>query len=227
MRNTQQPTPQMLLDGNTIECAGLWDTIQGEGRYSGVPSVFIRLKGCNLQCPNCDTLYNQGLTKNTSKLVRKVLDLQRQHVVITGGEPFRQNITELVNQLKDCNLIVTIETNGTLVYPQMQDVETAAYICCSPKSPKLRIPPNCIDWFKYVLHHQHIDPHDGLPTQVLGYGHAPARPPLDFPRHQIFLQPEETMDDLTDRANLQACVDSSLKYGYRLSVQLHKLCDLP
>ena len=45
---------QRTFDG-TLEVHSIFKTIQGEGPFCGTPAVFIRLAGCNLQCPWCDT----------------------------------------------------------------------------------------------------------------------------------------------------------------------------
>ncbi|MEG7364337.1 7-carboxy-7-deazaguanine synthase QueE, partial [Pseudomonas citronellolis] len=77
----------------------IFHTIQGEGPFCGTPSVFVRLAGCNLQCPACDTDYTQG---RRAASVQEILDKVQEYqssglVVITGGEPFRQDITRLLN----------------------------------------------------------------------------------------------------------------------------------
>ena len=36
---------------------GVYWTIQGEGHFVGEPMVFIRLAGCSVGCPKCDTNY--------------------------------------------------------------------------------------------------------------------------------------------------------------------------
>src|SRR3954467_9071958 len=47
-------------DGNSLSIHSIFYTLQGEGPYSGCPAVFMRLAGCNLQCPGCDTDYTSG-----------------------------------------------------------------------------------------------------------------------------------------------------------------------
>jgi 7-carboxy-7-deazaguanine synthase len=104
--------PEGLLDVHSI-----FYTIQGEGPFSGFPAVFIRLAGCNLQCPHCDTEYTQGRRLAYPEVVAEyvsTLSQPRGLVVITGGEPFRQNLTKLLQCLSDYRLLVQIESNGTL-----------------------------------------------------------------------------------------------------------------
>jgi len=93
-------------------------SIQGEGRYTGEPTVFIRLSGCNLKCPQCDTKYH---TKQKSWTMLSITEEVRRlggdspKVCLTGGEPLLQPEWEhLVSLLKTfCNRI-SIETNGTI-----------------------------------------------------------------------------------------------------------------
>ena len=77
-----------------VEIVDIWKTIQGEGPLAGCPSVFIRLAGCNLRCPWCDTDYtsNRKLWR-ASEVVELVRAIRPSGlVVLTGGEPFRQDI---------------------------------------------------------------------------------------------------------------------------------------
>ena len=47
--------PSIVSDGNSIFVQEIFPTIQGEGIFSGLPAIFIRLGGCNLACSFCDT----------------------------------------------------------------------------------------------------------------------------------------------------------------------------
>ena len=38
-------------------------SIQGEGYFTGTPTVFVRFSGCNLRCPFCDTEHKEGKIK--------------------------------------------------------------------------------------------------------------------------------------------------------------------
>jgi len=111
----------------------LFTSIQGEGLYAGVPSVFVRVTGCNLRCifknSICDTPYssfNPEKPKFTAEDVAKeFIDHPKvNHLVITGGEPtlydldgFLEELYHILDKEMGCayayNIKVTVETNGT------------------------------------------------------------------------------------------------------------------
>jgi len=103
-------------------------SIQGEGLYTGVPSVFIRTFGCNLFCRWCDSKFsNEDTSERFDVSVDEIInDVQKyincNHVVITGGEPLLQHeeLVELVNKLQKKKYFVTIETNGTKYYKDLK-----------------------------------------------------------------------------------------------------------
>lgn len=126
-------------------------TIQGEGKLTGVPSLFIRLSGCNLRCIwkmkdgslcRCDTSYSsfQPVQNKTISVDDILLLLKHnigtlKHVVITGGEPLRQKkpLVLLCQKIKEeLNLHITLETNGTLF-----DRDVAQWVDLFSISPKL------------------------------------------------------------------------------------------
>ena len=101
----------------------LFYTIQGEGKYIGVPSVFFRTSYCNLRCIWCDTAYTSWTPENkditVAAAVKTITQYGCRHVVITGGEPFIQ-VKELTRLCQELNLRghhITVETNATVFAP--------------------------------------------------------------------------------------------------------------
>src|SRR5271156_2670792 len=89
-------------DGLQLEVKNIFPTLQGEGPFTGVPAVFVRLGGCNLACSFCDTDFEGFRDMPVADIVENVSSAScergkrvRQLVVITGGEPLRQNIVPL------------------------------------------------------------------------------------------------------------------------------------
>lgn len=227
MKNTQ-PTEKRVLRVAALDVHSVFYTIQGEGPYAGFPAVFVRLAGCNLQCPLCDTDYTSKRELiapvplfDRVKQVSSVCHL----VVITGGEPFRQNLTPFVEYLLTHGYSVQIETNGTLYLPGFP--YHLVSIVCSPKAGKIHHrlieQPTPITAFKYVLRHGEIAP-DGLPLLALAHPASPqvARPPVGY-AGPIYVQPADEQDEEVNAKNRVAAVDSAMRYGFIFGLQIHKI----
>lgn len=93
----------------------VFDSIQGEGLYTGAPVNFIRLAGCNLSCAFCDT-DKEAKEEFSPKEILAKLNPDIQRVVITGGEPTTHDLSELIRELRVRSLI-HLETNGTNPIP--------------------------------------------------------------------------------------------------------------
>jgi 7-carboxy-7-deazaguanine synthase len=98
----------------------IFHSIQGEGLFAGVPSVFIRTSGCNLRCDWCDTPYAswkpEGPEMSVSEILKKVSAWSCNHIVVTGGEPMiALDLAELADALKKQGKHITIETAGTIL----------------------------------------------------------------------------------------------------------------
>ncbi|MGL5293846.1 MAG: 7-carboxy-7-deazaguanine synthase QueE, partial [Aeromonas sp.] len=115
----------------------IFQTIQGEGVFTGVPAIFVRLQGCPVGCPWCDTRHTWQLdparevdreailnrsnesdcwsTLSSEQIIQSVTELgyQARHVVITGGEPCLYDLHELSAALLMAGYQVQIETSGT------------------------------------------------------------------------------------------------------------------
>ncbi len=217
---------QQLNDGKTLWVQEVFYSFQGEGPLSGQPAVFVRLAGCNLRCYFCDTDFESStwnptleeLLEEISKIRPDFCDL----LVLTGGEPFRQNIRPLIEALLKLQLRIQIETNGTLWLDLPKHEKLM--IVCSPKTAQLHpeIVPR-INAYKYVIATDELSAHDGLPemsTQQAGKKTLIARPSGNA---EVFVMPMDSDDSQSREQNLKAAADCALKHGYRLTMQTHKL----
>lgn len=103
-------------------------SLQGEGRFTGTPAVFLRLSGCNLKCPFCDTEHEDGVEMQPAEIISEILKYPSRHIVITGGEPSLQLDRDFVDCLHQYGYLVQVETNGVKRLPDNVD-----WITCSPK----------------------------------------------------------------------------------------------
>jgi 7-carboxy-7-deazaguanine synthase len=98
----------------------LFYSLQGEGKLSGMPSVFVRTSGCNLRCWFCDSYHTSweptGAWLSVTELVDEIVSYsQTNHVVLTGGEPMiHDECVSLLEKLADQGYHTTVETNGTV-----------------------------------------------------------------------------------------------------------------
>lgn len=107
----------------------IFESLQGEGFNTGMPSIFVRFGKCNLACPWCDTHYNQYTTWSLSQIRQKVRSFSAKNIIITGGEPtIVPKIEHLLEALKAEGYFLAIETNGLKTIPSQID-----YIATSPK----------------------------------------------------------------------------------------------
>lgn len=175
-------------------------SLQAEGVNAGRPAIFIRLCGCNLKCPWCDTKYhNEGKWYTKEELEAEVRSLadNRVIVVFTGGEPTLQlkEDEELLPEYYRC-----IETNGTNPVPNWID-----WITCSPKTDiNFSKTPFIVDEVKVVFEQGRKK---YLKSLIGG----------DF---KLYLQPLE----LDGKMNIQETVDFIKENPeYTLSLQFHKM----
>ena len=227
--------------GDSLEVHSIFYTIQGEGPHAGEPAIFIRLAGCNLKCHFCDTEFERFSTASVEEIVDRVMrankDSASSLVVLTGGEPMRQQIVPLVEALDEAGYYTQIETAGTCWPPGLEKIIVGACeLVCSPKTPKVhpKVETMCQHW-KYIIRKGEISALDGLPnmsTQVPGSKAELFRPhdctatiwvqPCAeyYPLNLELINPEASME------NAQECVRIAMLYGYRVSVQVHKILGL-
>lgn len=181
-------------------------SLQGEGFFTGTPSLFIRFSGCNLQCSFCDTKHQKGLKMTEEEIAAKAAQCPAKHVVITGGEPSLQLTASLVELLHQQDKFVAVETNGTHPLPTNVD-----WITLSPKSPfihtdKAKVCLKKCNELKVV--------YTGQPLSDFSY----------IKSDNYFLQPCETEDTEQNKRILKETIAYCLSHPqWRLSLQTHKL----
>ena len=179
-------------------------SIQGEGANTGLAASFIRLSGCNLRCPFCDTEYQSGAEMDEQAIIAQIEKHPGPWVVITGGEPTLQNLDNLIDGIHKTGKKVAIETNGTRPVPAGVD-----WVTVSPKAAFVAgadVVVREADEVKVVFDGEH-DVHDcGIKA-----------------KHH-FLQPCDTGDPEENMKIIQQCVAFILQNPkWRLSMQVHKV----
>ncbi|MCH5229542.1 MAG: radical SAM protein [Muribaculaceae bacterium] len=107
----------------------IFQSIQGEGCNTGIPSIFVRFSGCNLSCGFCDTRHQEGVLMTDQEIISEIKKYTGAMIILTGGEPSLQLDENFISELKkQTGLPIAIETNGTRVLPSGID-----WITLSPK----------------------------------------------------------------------------------------------
>ncbi len=234
--NNQPVEKQFHHDRGMVDLHSIFHTIQGEGPFTGHRSIFVRLAGCNLMCPGCDTEYTQGRKKVMPEyVVKEVQKLPEvELIVLTGGEPFRQNILPLCQVLWDAGYNIQVETNGVRPIPSELAACSSSFGATKARfsvvvSPKTHVVHESIARiaiaYKYVLQAGNVD-RDGLPIQALQnkVKRRVARPTRkDIP---IYINPFDEKDDTKNRLNLDTTIRSCLQHGYTMGIQLHKFLNM-
>ncbi len=110
----------------------IFASLQGEGRNTGRPAVFLRLAGCNLSCPWCDTDRTERFSLGLREAADRAEASGARSVIITGGEPtVHPGLCSLAAELRRRGMWIALETNG-VVSPE--DPAAFDYIACSPKA---------------------------------------------------------------------------------------------
>lgn len=113
MKAVSVPAP----GGSRLKITEVFRSLQGEARFSGLPTVFIRLTGCPLRCGYCDTAYafHGGHWQEIAGLLDDPIVRSTHQICVTGGEPLAQKAClELLKALCDAGHSVSLETSGAL-----------------------------------------------------------------------------------------------------------------
>ena len=180
-------------------------SLQGEGYFTGTAAFFLRLSGCNLRCPFCDTQHQSYTEMSEDEIVAEASRHKPRHVVITGGEPALQLSRTLVDKLHAAGFFIQVETNGTLPLPEGID-----WVTCSPKGDFPQFP---VDELKVLFMGDVTDP-EAIISPLLGKESGV----------KLYLQPLDTGDEMRNRIILRDTIAYVLQHPkWSLSLQTHKL----
>ena len=194
-------------------------SLQGEGANAGQAAVFIRLSGCNLRCPFCDTDFKEHIVMDLPAIINHVRESCNGYTmprwcVITGGEPSLQPIQALVEPLHELGMKVAVETNGTREIPSEID-----FVTVSPKFP-------------FVEKEQHADvvltkANEVKVVMTEGISVETIRGYEAIKAGYYFIQPCDTGDAVKNIAIMQRAVEF-IKYhpNWQLSLQQQKILNV-
>ncbi len=215
----------------------MFETIQGEGVFTGVPAVFIRLQVCPVGCAWCDTKQtwdaNDDDQRDFGTIITKTSDsptwcladaaqiieqyyeqgFTAKHIVITGGEPCIYDLKPLTEQFEAIGCQCQIETSGTF------EVKTSqrTWVTVSPKiamKGKMAIVACAISRANEIKHPVATQKDIENLYQILS----------DMPHKEdlvVALQPISQKPRAT-----QLCIDTCIKNNWRLSIQTHKYLNI-
>jgi 7-carboxy-7-deazaguanine synthase len=209
----------------------IFHSVQGEGSYTGTPSVFVRLQYCPILCPFCDTKhtwekfgnneisFDMMLAKTVDaptwadvdvyKLVGYLKEQPEKHIVITGGEPCVYDLWQITSILIEYGKTVQIETSGTFEIR----ADDSTFITLSPKINMpgglkvLNSAAYCADEVKMPVGKQK----DVETLKEFLTIYKTIKQPM------VYLQPLSQSEKATE-----LCIEQARLNGWRLSAQLHK-----
>ena len=175
--------------------------------------VFVRLSGCNLSCPFCDTDFESFRQMSEAEIATKARKVGGDcgFICITGGEPSLQLSDELVSALHKAGFEIHIETNGTREIPLGID-----WITVSPKLGLPGVKGNA------EIKIQHID--ELKLVFIPGQREEIIQRWLSLSASHYFLQP----CDFGEIRKNKICLEEAVKYikkhpQWSLSLQMHKI----
>ena len=209
--------PPEKSDGLSLKVTEIFETIQGEGPLAGQAALFIRLSGCNLACSFCDTEFDKYTIHSPDQIVERASNLESnlRLIVITGGEPMRQNIAPLCDAMLAHGFDIQVETNGTIYRP----LDKRVMFVCSPKfegEKEYKIDPRFFDhsfYYKFLVNARDQKSHSYYEKFLS----------KNYVREQLSLQPMDEYDAIKNAANIEHTVKLVKDGGFRLSLQLHKI----
>jgi len=186
-----------------LKVTTIFYSIQGEATNTGIPSIFVRLYGCNLECSFCDDLLHTDRYTNYTheEVLEEIKQYPGKDIIITGGEPSIYDLNEFITFLQEHGYTISIESNGY----KFENIEKANWITYSPK-----------DW-----NNIHTEGFNEMKCIVNTESDIQVLLGLDI-EQTVFIQAENYVET-PNMTNIAHCIELVKKHPkFRLSVQTHK-----
>ena len=118
---------QEIINNIRLHLNDIFYSMQGEGKYIGIPTLFFRFNQCNISCDYCDTKFEECKIDNVVSMMLIVKNFIEnypiKHICFTGGEPllFFEEICLILEiiytKLNFIEFDIKVETNGLLKLP--------------------------------------------------------------------------------------------------------------
>jgi len=205
----------------------IFQSIEGEGSLIGFPVLFIRLEGCNLRCPWCDTTYSYDGKSYKDYPLDELLNIVKnsnfKRVCLTGGEPLlTPNVEILIEKILSIKDFLIIETNGTVFNKRLkatfEKFKNKIYTVVSPK-PEVNYKIHQ-DIFPFISEIKFVVDEFLTINDILKYSNL-------YKNLFLILQPESNKEIYLKKAlQLQNELLTSHNLEARLIPQCHKLLNL-
>lgn len=218
----------------TLPVNEVFETVQGEARFTGTPAIFVRLQGCEVGCPWCDTKHTWLLDPDQKRASDEVMaktddsptwadmlptflanyledSFQARHVVITGGEPSVYDLRPFTAALIMRGYSVQLETSAT----QPIRVDPNVWVTVSPK---IDMPGGFKVRRDSMLRADEIKHPVGKMADV---EKLESILPMKREGAEVWLQPLSE-----SRKATALCVQVATERGWRVSIQTHKAAGL-
>jgi 7-carboxy-7-deazaguanine synthase len=185
-------------------------SVQGEGYWTGTPAIFIRLQGCSIGCPWCDTKksWNASEQYDITERLEKMLSVYPavRHAVITGGEPCQFDLVPLITYLNTKMNMVQVETSGYFKPPKAK-----CWLTVSPKS------------FRQDYNLECVQTATELKIVVGSYADIQFAEKCrnENPNAHFYIQPMSEQKNAVD-----ICMLYSVTNNWKLSARIHKYLDV-
>lgn len=195
---------------------GVFWSIQGEAHLRGFPMAFLRLAGCSVGCPGCDTDYSVAEKLTAIDVVDAVLNVFPKHcrdrwVWITGGEPYDRPMRPLIVELRKKGVSIAVATSGKHRAIEAVDWLSVSYHGGYPLMQKYGHEIKLIDGLNGLDPWEHLEEY---PDDMTDFWYR-------------YVQPL-TVDGVEDADSLQRCIKFVHEHpNWALSRQDHVVWGLP